>query len=114
MNLANQTARTVDKPSYKRNSLTAKQRGSIPSKVRKEVDERSNNSCERCGKHRHAVWTLEKAHIRRRWQMEGKCTAKDIVNLCGPSSDSSTCHHFADYTREGREWLEQFGKKMNR
>lgn len=100
------------KPQHKRGKKTAKQRGSIPARVRREVDIRSNDSCERCGKHRLAVWTLEKAHISRRWRMEGECTANDIVNLCGPSTDSSTCHHWADYTREGRQWMEQFKRLL--
>jgi|SRR5690606_9309666 len=104
--------RAVPKPSHKRNKQTAKQRGSIPLSVRQEVNERSHYRCERCGKHKSQVWTLEKAHIVRKWKMEGKCTANDIVNLCGPSSDSSTCHHWADYTREGREWLLDFQNRL--
>ncbi|OUS73014.1 hypothetical protein B1748_23700 [Paenibacillus sp. MY03] len=108
MDLSKQPAYSVPKPNFKRGKPTAKQRGAIPDKVRKEVDARSGECCERCGKHKNAVWTLEKAHVTRRWRSESKCTAYDIVNLCGPSSDSSTCHHWADYTRAGREWLQQF------
>jgi hypothetical protein len=92
----------------KRSKKTAKQRGSISPAVRREVEIRSNDCCERCGKHKSAVWTLEMAHITRRWAIQSETTANDLVRLCGPSSDSSTCHHFADYTREGREWMKQF------
>lgn len=102
----------VPKPSHKRNKPTAKQRGAISSSVRQQVNIRSRDRCERCGKHISNVWTLEQAHIKRRWAMEGKCTANDLVRLCGPSSNSSTCHHFADYTRAGREWLVEFQTKL--
>ena len=100
--------RAVPKPQHKRNSKTAKQRGSISPSVRREVEIRSRDCCERCGKHKSQVWTLEMAHITRRWKIEGKTTAQDLVRLCGPSTDSTTCHHFVDYTKEGREWMEQF------
>jgi ribosomal protein S14 len=96
------------KVKHKRNKPTAKQRGSISHKVRAEVEKRSGNRCERCGKYRSAVWTLEMAHITRRWAQDGLTTANDLVHLCGPSTNSGTCHHFADYTRAGREWLKQF------
>lgn len=100
------------KRSFPRNKPTAKQRGAISSSVREEVNKRSQDKCERCGKHKDSVWTLEQAHIARRWTMDSKCTANDLVRLCGPSSDSSTCHHFADYTRIGREWMEEFQTKL--
>lgn len=104
----------VDKPkvSHKRGGMTAKQRGSIPPSVRKEVEVRSGDRCERCGKHISQVWTLEMAHIERRWKSEGRIAAYDLVRLCGPSTDSTTCHHWADYTRVGREWLLQFQSQL--
>lgn len=102
------------KPTYKRNKPTTKQRGQIKPAVRREVEIRSGDCCERCGKHKSQVWTLEMAHITRRWAIEGETTANDLVRLCGPSTDYSTCHHFADYTREGREWLREFGERLRK
>jgi hypothetical protein len=102
------------KVTHIRITKTAKQRGSISPSVRKEVEIRSADRCERCGKHKSTVWTLENAHIQRRWKSEVQITANDIVRLCGPSTDSRTCHHWADYTKVGREWLLQFGEKLRR
>ena len=98
--------RPVPKPRHKRVKKTAKQRGAISKAVYQEAWERSGGRCERCGKAKGQAWTLEAAHVERRWKFgqEG-VTAADIVILCGPSTDISTCHHWADYTKEGREWL---------
>ncbi|MDF2684780.1 MAG: hypothetical protein K0R47_5970 [Brevibacillus sp.] len=115
INLANEPVRAYPKSMQVRKQCskkTAKQRGAISPVVRRKVEIRSNDCCERCGKHKSAVWTLEMAHITRRWAIQGETTANDLVRLCGPSSDSSTCHHFADYTREGREWLQDFQRRM--
>ena len=100
------------KPSHPRVKKTAKQRGQIRPSVRREVEIRSGDKCERCGKHKSAVWTLEMAHITRRWLIQGETTAHDLARLCGPSTDSSTCHHYVDYTADGREWLKRFGERL--
>jgi hypothetical protein len=96
----------VPKPKHKRRSKTAKQRGQVTKAVYAAAWERAGGRCERCGRYHGQVWTLEAAHVERRWRFgqEG-VKAEDIVILCGPSTDSRTCHHWADYTREGREWL---------
>lgn len=97
--------RAVPKPSHKRNKPTRKQRGAISPSVRKKVNERSNNRCERCGKHRSSVMTLENAHITRRLDIEVKTTENDLIRLCGPSTQSGTCHWWVESTREGKNWL---------
>lgn len=102
----------VPKPVHGRRKKTARQRGAISDKVRKSVEARSQDRCERCGKNKSAVMTLEMAHITRRWAIDGETTAKDLVRLCGPSTDSGTCHHWVDYTREGREWMKEFQKSI--
>lgn len=102
----------VPKPQFKRNKPTAKQRGYISPSVRQKVNERAGDKCERCYKNRNAVWTLEQAHLTRRWQIEGKTTEYDLALLCGPSTQSGTCHHWADSTREGREWLSNFKNRL--
>lgn len=96
----------VPKARHRRRSKTAKQRGQVNKVVYAEALKRSGGLCERCGRSGWQAWTLEAAHVERRWRygQEG-VTAADIVILCGPSTDSRTCHHWADCTREGREWL---------
>lgn len=94
------------KPSHKRGSKTAKQRGQVTKLVYTAAWGRAGGRCERCGKSLEQVWTLEAAHVERRWKMGQEGTrAEDIVIICGPSTDSTSCHHWADHTREGREWL---------
>jgi hypothetical protein len=108
------TLRPVPKPnkaSHKRNKPRLRDRGRVRPEVREEVEIRSGDRCERCGKHKSEVWTLEMAHITRRWKIE-ETTAKDLVRLCGPSTDSSTCHHYADYSKIGRDWLQAFQKTL--
>lgn len=96
----------IPKPKHKRNKKTARQRGSIPKAAYAKAWERSGGRCERCGKDEYQAWTLEAAHVERRWKTsQDGIGPADIVILCGPSTDSSTCHHWADYTRAGRQWL---------
>lgn len=100
------TYNPVPKPAHKRGSKTARQRGQVTKQAYAGAWERAGGRCERCGKTEGQVWTLEAAHVERRWRAgkEG-INAEDIVILCGPSTDSTSCHHWADYTRQGREWL---------
>ena len=77
---------------------------------RAEVRERSGNRCERCGRHEKAVMRLEMAHIIRRSQ-GGPGRPWNLLHLCGPATDSRTCHHWVDYTREGKEWALDFQRK---
>lgn len=86
-----QTQKTRSKP-------TAKQRGAISTKVRKQLHERSKGRCERCGgKAAHA------AHITRRWKIQ-QTTVDDLIHLC------IKCHAWADQSREGRDWLKGLEK----
>lgn len=101
MNLANQPARTVPKPSHARNRPTAKQRGTISVKVRKELRDRSNGICECC---RYNL-AAEAAHTLRRWKIEDRTTVNDLAHLC------YDCHRWADNSQDGRKWLEEFRNK---
>lgn len=96
----------VPKPRHKRNRKTAKQRGQVTKDIYAEAWERSRGRCERCSRAEYEAWTLEAAHAERRWRygQEG-VTAEDIIILCGPQTQSGTCHHWADSTKEGRVWL---------
>lgn len=93
------TLNACPKPNHKRNKPTAKQRGAISPSVRIQLAARSNGRCERCGR---GGIALQAAHNRRRWRIEGSTTVHDLCHLC------IECHGWADNTKAGREWLEQF------
>lgn len=92
----------VPKPSYARNKPTAKQRGQITTKVRRELRERSGGICERCEYN----LAVHAAHLVRRWQIPEKTTVKLVAHLC------LGCHTWADTTKGGREWLKAFKTKL--
>lgn len=92
----------VPKPSPKRIKRTRKQNGAITKKVRDEVLRRSGNACERCGTV--LAYAFEMAHLKQRSQGGSGREPWNIVLLCGPSTDTGTCHNFADYTAAGRAW----------
>lgn len=96
------TLNACPKPSHKRNKPLARQRGAISPKIRKQLKERSGGACERssCGNE-----AVHAAHITRRWKLQ-ETTVKDLLHLC------IACHTYADTTREGREWLEEFRMKL--
>jgi hypothetical protein len=84
------------KPTHKRAKKTAKQRGAISQKVRRELKERSDGICERC-RSRVAVHA---AHITRRWKL-AETTVDDLLHLC------LECHIWADGTEAGRKYLKE-------
>lgn len=96
------TLNEVPKPSYKRSKPTQKQRGAITPTVRKQLQERSQNVCECCGK---GGLALQAAHLTRRWKLP-KTTVNDVCHLC------IECHQWADSCKDGRKWLEQFGELL--
>lgn len=108
----------VPKPSYKRVKPTAKQRGAIPAKASQEAAERAQGACEWCkwvnGSYEPTgrKWGLQRAHLIRRWKLD-ETTGKDIAMLCGPSTNTGTCHWKVDHTREGREWANKYHKQLH-
>lgn len=100
----------VDKPNHKRSKRKRGNATKITAKVRKEVIERSNGLCERCG--RGSAYCFEMAHLQGAAHLGSGAEPWNIALLCGPSTNSGTCHHFADYTAEGREWRKQFKKQL--
>lgn len=56
----------VPKPQHRRNAPTAKQRGQISTKVRKQLRERSGGICERCNNN----LAVHAGHLVRRWLIE--------------------------------------------
>lgn len=96
------TLNQVLKPQHKRNKPTARQRGAISSKVRQQLAERSQGVCERCRSAR----AVHAAHLVRRWKLD-KTTLNDLAHLC------IACHQWADGSKEGRQWLEQFREQVS-
>lgn len=110
--------RQTPKPNFKRSKPTAKQRGHIPDKVRREVAERSQGRCEWCGWVNGSYdatgrkWGLQCSHLVRRWKLD-ETTVNDVAFLCGPSVNSGTCHNKVDYTKAGRIWALEFQNKLS-
>jgi len=86
----------------KRIKLTRSQRSNLTPKEDKRLKTRSNGVCERCDRAR----ASERAHIERRWKSETRPVAEDFAHLC------TTCHKWCDRSKEGREWLKQFGERL--
>jgi hypothetical protein len=82
------------KPRAKRHKPTARQRGAITSKVRKQLKLRSGGRCEMCGGE-----AVHAAHIKRRWKHDTPPTVEELLHLCVP------CHRYCDETEEGRAYL---------
>ena len=92
----------VPKPKHKRKKPKRGQASRITKTVRDEVLKRSEGKCERCGRTR--AYAFEMAHLVQASQLGRGDEPWNIVLLCGPSVNTGTCHNFADYTAEGREW----------
>lgn len=111
--------RPVPKPNHKRRKPLRRNVTRITKEVRSEVLRRSEGKCERCGRSR--CYAFEMAHLEQASAMGRGDTAYNIVLLCGPSTNTGTCHNFADYTAEGREWrmnkrkeLKEYYERENR
>lgn len=89
----------------KRYKKTRGQKSKITQKVRKEVVRRAGAKCERCGLTNGRPF--EMAHLQQSSQGGSGNDPANIALLCGPSVNTGTCHNFADYTAEGREWRMQ-------
>lgn len=91
-------------------------KGKITQKVRDIVNARTIfapvGCCERCRKNRNGYWTLELAHIDSRKFIDHKTTDTDLLRLCGPSTDSTTCHYWVDSLEIGFEWMKDQQHKL--
>ncbi|PWK10197.1 HNH endonuclease [Tumebacillus permanentifrigoris] len=94
--------RPAPKPRHGRNKPKAKDRGAITPEVAKEVIERADGRCEMCGRDRPSNYAYrgELAHL----DQKGQCGRGDqpwnIAALCGPSTNSGTCHWKIDSRRK--------------
>src|SRR5690625_647381 len=89
-------------PNHKRRVPKRRNLTKITNEVRKEVLRRSEGKCERCGRSR--SYAFEMAHLVQASQLGRGDDPANIVLLCGPSVNTGTCHNFADYTADGRDW----------
>lgn len=108
----------VDKPkvSHNRNKPRLRDRGRVKPEVYAAAYQASKGRCERCGYKDGSFdpsgqkWGLEAAHAVRRRHLD-ETTPDDLIMLCGPSTNTGTCHNFADYSRAGRTWMIEYQKK---
>lgn len=94
---------SVPKPTkHKRKSPKRKERGRIKPATYKRIYERDNGQCVLCGTTR----GLEAHHVRYRSQ-GGSGEEHNLTLLCGPSTQSGTCHWKAHSSKEVRQQLEE-------
>ncbi|AIQ63297.1 hypothetical protein PSTEL_09545 [Paenibacillus stellifer] len=96
------------KPQHSRRKPKRGQHTRITNKASKEAKRRASAGtgylcCERCGVSVPKGW-FERAHAVNASQGGGGSKPWDILVLCGPSTETGTCHHWADNTAEGRKW----------
>src|SRR5690625_1045032 len=82
----------------------------ITKEVSDEVMRRSGGVCERCGRSR--AYAFERSHLVQASRGGSGSDPANIVLLCGPSTNTGTCHNFADYTAKGREWRMKKRKEL--
>jgi 5-methylcytosine-specific restriction endonuclease McrA len=107
MNLANQAARAVPKPSYGRGKPKRGNRGKFSVKVTREIGERDSWRCVRCGSYyvesvpHHVIYKSQ----------GGPGTVDNGVTIC------RNCHDWAhglhsgpsgEPAADGRKWFEQY------
>lgn len=100
----------VPKPKHKRLKPKRGNASRITQNVRNEVLRRSEGKCERCGRTR--SYAFEMAHLVQASHLGRGDDPANVVLLCGPSVNTGTCHNFADYTSDGREWRTQKRKEL--
>ena len=112
----------VAKPSHGRNKQKRKDVTKVTDKVRKEIARRSMElleidiaGCEHCGYTR----DLCAAHMDNASQMGSGSEPWNVAYLCGSHgiggfNGKGGCHDWADNTKAGREWKEQYGKMLRK
>lgn len=88
---------------HKRRTPKRKERGRIKPAVYQKVFARDNGQCVICGTTR----GLEAHHVRYRSQ-GGTGEEHNLALVCGPSTQSGTCHYKAHSNKEVRQQLEDY------
>jgi 5-methylcytosine-specific restriction endonuclease McrA len=102
----------VEKPKHKRNNPKRGNLTRITKKVNDEVLRRADGACEICG--RTTSYCFERAHLINASQGGSGKEPWNIALLCGPKVNTGTCHHWADSTAEGKQWKEEYRRKLKR
>ena len=89
-------------PNHTRRAPKRRNITKITQSVRDEVINRSECKCEWCG--RTSAYAFEISHLIQASHGGRGDDPTNVVLLCGPSTNTHTCHNFADYTAKGREW----------
>lgn len=93
-----------------------KEKGRITPETRTDVLVRDGFKCVKCGRKQGETGAfkgvpyfirLEIHHITFRSGL-GEGTKRNLATVCGPVTQSGTCHHWAQNTREGRVWFENW------
>lgn len=102
--------RPVPKVQHRRNKPKRGRHTAITDKCSNEVKRRSSELtlegymvCERCGCSIPKV-RFERAHLINASQYGEGGQPWNIAILCGPKTETGTCHQWADETAEGKAW----------
>lgn len=82
---------------------TQRQMGDISQEVDRQLKERSNGVCERCGRRP----ATERAHLTGRKQLTHKTKVTDLMHLC------TDCHDWLDETPEGIQVRKFLARAIN-
>lgn len=101
----------VSKPSHERNKQKRGKHTAITDKCSTEVHRRSGDhtgrdTCELCGTVSPRNW-FERAHIVNASQYGSGGEPWNIALVCGPKTETGTCHQIIDETRLGKRIKEQ-------
>ncbi|MCM3492881.1 hypothetical protein M4D52_05425 [Paenibacillus lactis] len=102
----------VPVPSHRRNKPKRGRHTAITDKCSDEVKRRATVEpdgyliCERCGRSR-PEFRFERCHLINASQYGEGGQPWNIALLCGPKTQTGTCHQWADETKEGSEWKMQ-------
>ncbi|MNW62280.1 hypothetical protein D3C74_403990 [compost metagenome] len=78
--------------------------GDISPEVDKQLKQRSNGVCERCG----SKPATERAHLTGRKQLKHKTKVTDLMHLC------TECHDWLDETPEGIQCRQFIARAINK
>lgn len=108
--------RPAPKPEHGRNKSKRGDHTKITNKVRNEVNRRASEKheyimCEWCGCSRPSM-RFEKAHLDNASQYGSGGEPWNIANLCGPKTETGTCHQIADETAAGKVMKRVLKRKL--
>ncbi|MBP1907801.1 hypothetical protein J2Z32_004490 [Paenibacillus turicensis] len=108
--------RSVPKPNFGRNKQKRGKHTEITDKCSREVHRRSSeqtgvDTCELCKTTRPRNW-FERAHIVNASQYGSGSEPWNIALVCGPKTETGTCHQIIDETALGKRIKEQKQREL--